>query len=419
MDFVKKNLLSIIALAIGLIALIVGWIVSSGMTASQIEEVRQDAMRAAGEVNSQQVDYTFSALRPGEEPWSMERVTPNSRMTEIIGERRTALAAQSEQIREAAIEHNRRGKSVLVEGLFPAPEDEQSERISLSAQMVEAWPEAHRTLLGEVDAGGPIDPAQMSARLATQREQIVERILGARANQQLSEEEQREINGELTSMRLGLLKSHADGLAVFADTSAFPKLSDIPGDGLVTADRYQTLFWDWQHAFWVHSDIMHAVREANAGSPGVSAAPVKRIFTITLGPAYNQPVTTGDLSQPIPEDYSRSFTGRVGGNPLYDIRYATIDAIIDLSRLAEIENAFAATNFMTLIDLDYTQINPDLDLGAGYYYGDQSLVRAQMQIETVWLRSWIEPYLPPRVREAMGLSELTTDTPNDDTEDQF
>lgn len=419
MDFVKKNLLSIIALAIGLIALIAGWIISSGMAAGQIEEVRQDAVQAANQVNQQQVDYELPALRPGEEAWSMTRVTPNSRLTEVIGERRTALAAQSERIREAAIDHNRSGKTVLVEGLFPVPEDEQSQRISLSAQMVEAWPEAHEQLLEEVGAGGPIDPAQMASRLATQRQQIVEQILGSRANQQLSAEEQQQITEELTSMRLGLLKSHADSLTVFADRSVFPKLSEVPADGLVTADRYQTLFWDWQHALWVHTDIMRAVREANSGSRGVSAAPIKRVFTITLEPAYNQTVTPGDLSQPIPEDYSTSFTGRVGGNPLYDIRHATVDAIIDISRLAEIENALATTNFMTLVDHDYVQINPDQDLPAGYFYGDQSLVRAQMRIETVWLRSWIEPFLPPRVREAMGLSELSSDNTDDGTEDQF
>jgi len=407
MDFVKKNLLSIIALAIGLIALVAGWIISSGMAKQQIEDVREDALRAAREVNAQQVDYELPALRPGAEPWSLPRVTPNARLTDAVGERRRALASQSEQVREAAIEHNRSGKGTLVEGLFPAPEDEQAERISLSAQMVEAWPKAHEDLLEEVNAGGPIEPERLTSRLTTQRQQMVERILGSRANQELSEDEQREIAEELTAMRLGLLKSHADGLTVYAE------------DGRVTSDRYQTLFWDWQHALWVHTDIMHAVRRANAGSPGVSAAPIKRIFSISLSPSYNETVTPGDLSQPIPEDYSQSFTGRVGGNALYDIRHATVEAVIDVSRLDEIENAFAATNFMTLVDLDYIEFNPDVDLRAGYFYGDQSLVRAQLRIETVWLRSWIEPLLPPRVREAMGLPVEDTDTIDDGTEDQF
>lgn len=419
MDFVKKNLLSIIALTVGLIALVAGWIISSGMAKKQIDDVREDALRAAREVNSQQVDYELPALRPGAEPWTMARVTPNTRLTETVGERRRALASQSEEVREAAIEHNRSGKDTLVEGLFPAPEDEQAERISLSARMVEAWPQAHEDLLEEVNAGGAIEPDGLSSRLTTQRQQKVEQILGSRANQQLSEEEQREIADEMTAMRLGLLKSHADSLTVFADRSAFLKLSEIPADGLVTADRYQTLFWDWQHALWVHSDIMRAVQRANADSQGVSNAPIKRIFSISLSPAYNATVTPGDLSQPIPEDYSQSFTGRVGGNPLYDIRHATVEAIIDLSRLDEIENALAATNFMTLVDLDYIEFHPDVDLRAGYYYGDQSLVRAQLRIETVWLRSWIEPLLPPRVREAMGLPVENNDTIDDGTEDQF
>lgn len=417
MDFVKKNLLSIIALAVGLIVLIASWIISSGMTQDQIEEVRQDAVQQANAVNGIQVDYELPALRPGEEAWSMTRVTPNARMTELVGERLSELVSQSEQVRRAAIEHNSRGKTVLVEGLFPAPEDEQADRVSLSAQMVEAWPEAHEALLERVNAGGPIDSAQLASRLATQRDQIVEQILGSRANQELSAEEQAEITEELVGLRLGMLKAHADSLTVFADMDIFEKLAEIPADGLVTADRYQTLFWDWQHAYWVHEDLLEAVQQANTGQ-GVSAAPIKRIFSISLDPAYDSEVTTGDLSQPIAEDYSRSFTGRVGGNPLYDVRYATVDAIIDLSRLPEIENAISAVNFMTLIDLDYVEVNPDSDLRRGYFYGNQSLVRAQMRIETVWLRSWIEEYLPPRVREVMGLP-VETDTPDDGTEDQF
>jgi hypothetical protein len=221
----------------------------------------------------------------------------------------------------------------------------------------------------------------------------------------------------LATLRLGLLKAHADEQTVFASPSIFTKLTEIPADGLVTRDQYQTLFWDWQHAYWVHQDLIEAVGIAN-GDQGVSQAPIKRVFSIAVGPAYNQQVTTGSLSQPISEDYSQNFTGRVGGNPLYDVRYATVDAIIDLSRLPEIENAIAAANFMTLVDLDYYSINPDQDLREGFYYGNESLVRAQMRIETVWLRSWIEPFLPPRVREAMGLP-VETETPNDGTEDQF
>lgn len=418
MDFVKKNLLSIIALVIGLAGLIGGWIVSSGMTKSQIDDVRQDAVSAANSINSLQVDYELPALRPGEEPWTLSRVTPNSRLTQLVGEQLAALVAQSEEVRQAAIKHNSDGKTVLVDGLFPKPQNEEAERISLSARMVERWPAAHDELLERSNAGGPIDAQQMTASLTMQRQRKVEEILGSRANQELSPFEQQEITNDLAKARLSLLKNHADSLNVFGERDMFVKLNEIPADGLVTRERYQTLFWDWQHAYWVHEDILEAVVKANEPSKGVSNAPIKRIFSISLDPAYNTEVTTGSLSQPIGEDYSQSFTGRVGGNPLFDVRYATVEAIIDLSRLPEIENAISQANFMTLIDLDYFEINPDQDLRQGYYYGDQSLVRAQMRIETVWLRSWIEQYLPPRVRETMGLP-VENETPDDGSDGQF
>lgn len=417
MDFVKKNLLSIIALVVGLAGLVAGWIISSGMTAKQVQEVRDDAIKAANSINGIAVDYELPPLRPGEEGWSLSRATPNSRLTESVAERLVAITQQSEQVREAAIAHNSAGKRVLVEGLFPKPQNEEAERVSLSAQMIERWPEAHEELLASINAGGPVDPQWLVSQLETERQQQIERILGSRASQQLTAEEQQEITEALGKLRLSLLKSHADSKSVFATKSVFTKLMEVPADGLVTRDRYQTLFWDWQHAFWVHQDLMEVVRIAN-GEQGVSEAPIKRIFSINLEPAYTQEVTTGSLSQPINEDYSHSFTGRVGGNPLYDLRYATIDAIIDLARLPEIENAIAEANFMTLVDLDYYMVNPDQNLREGYYYGNQSLVRAQMRIETVWLRSWIEPYLPPRVREAMGLP-VENESPDDGSDGQI
>jgi hypothetical protein len=417
MDFVKKNLLSIVALAIGLAGFVAGWIISTGMAKEQIESVRQEAVQAATSINATQVDYELYAVRPGEEPWSRPRVTPNPKMTQRVGELLGAIVAQSEEVRAAAIEYNSEGKDVLVEGLFPAPEDEQAQRVSLSAEMVEKWPIAHEELLATARGGGPIQSSVLNDELEQQRTQLVEELLGSRANQQLSEQEQAEITEQLVDLRLGYLKAHADSLSFFVEPSVFTKLAEVPENGIVTQERYQTLFWDWQHAFWVHSDLIEAVVRANDGQ-GVSEAPIKRIFSISLSEAYNQLVTTGDLSQPITEDYSTTFTGRVGGNPLFDVRYATVDAIIDVSRLPEIENAISSSNFMTLIDLDYQTISPDMDLAAGYYYGNQSLVRATMRIETVWLRSWIEPLLPPRVREAMGLP-IQSDPSAEDNSDQL
>ncbi len=417
MDFVKKNLLSIIAMVIGLAGLVAGWIISSGMTAKQVEDVRKDAVAAATSINGIAADYELPPLRPGEQPWTLARATPNTRLTESVAERLVAITQQSEQVREAAIAHNSDGKQLLVEGLFPKPENEDAERVSLSAQMVERWPAAHEELLTAINAGGPVNAQQLISQLETERQQQIERILGSRASQQLTAEEQQEITEALGKLRLSLLKAHADSKAVFATKDIFVKLNEVPADGMVTRDRYQTLFWDWQHALWVHQDLLEIVQIANAGQ-GVSEAPIKRIFSINLGPAYNQEVTPGSLSQPIAEDNSQTFTGRVGGNPLYDLRYATVDAIIDLSRLPEIENAIAEANFMTLVDIDYAAINPDQDLREGYFYGNQSLVRAQLRIETVWLRSWIEPSLPPRVREAMGLT-VETESPDDGSDGQF
>jgi hypothetical protein len=108
-----------------------------------------------------------------------------------------------------------------------------------------------------------------------------------------------------------------------------------------------------------------------------------------------------------PSDPFRSISARLGGpgNSYYDIRRAKMTVIVSSSRLQEFLEAIPRTNFMTVVDLDLSDVNAWDDLKKGFYYGPEHVVRATVGIETVWLRSWMSNYMPSRLKSALKIPE--------------
>jgi hypothetical protein len=63
--------------------------------------------------------------------------------------------------------------------------------------------------------------------------------------------------------------------------------------------------------------------------------------------------------------------------------------------------------------MDLYRVDPIEELKNGYFYGSDPVVRATIEIETVWLREWRKDLMPTDVRAALGLVEgIATDDPN-------
>src|SRR5207248_669255 len=138
--------------------------------------------------------------------------------------------------------------------------------------------------------------------------------------------------------------------------------------------------------YWMVSDLLRAIDAANTDAAGkrttLDKSVVKRVERLELLPA------TGPTEP--------SITGRHSGgdNKLYDVRQGRLTLIVASSGLPALINAISRTNFMTVIGLDFAEIDPWADLDRGYYYGSDHVVRAVVKVETVWLRSWTEAMMP-------------------------
>lgn len=436
LGFVKSNLISVIAVAVAVIAIGVMLFFSFRWNSGIRKSVTKDVSDAVGKLNALNVTYELPAVTPGQEKWSSPSQRPNAMANQAVGEALKKIAQQSDEVRALAEERNAR-TSLLVADLFPAPANE-SARVRLLTQLVQRMPEASAAMLKRHGIGMPPEAATVGEQLTRLREREVRERLERRVEQKLTPEEEKQIQELLSKARAQLYAQAAGVLTAYGDQSIFASLQ-LPKDGaLPTLDQA----WDWQHTYWIHDDILSAVVKANTNASGarmpVTQAPVKRILSIRVPPASfltkpsggsadpsmdpsmggtggGMPAPAGDPSQEITKDFTRSLSGRPLASGLYDVRIVEVDLLVDANRVPALLEAIAATNFMTVIDMDLRARSPFDDLARGFAYGNDYLVEARLTIETVWLRSWMKKWMPPTVRTALGIPDdpPPTDQPVD------
>ncbi len=125
-------------------------------------------------------------------------------------------------------------------------------------------------------------------------------------------------------------------------------------------------------------------------------APLRLPVDFSLTPTGR--VTAG----PVPAGNDMGYGGRNGGgerviNPLYLVRHAELSLIVDQRQLPALLRAIDETNLMTILSSNMRAVDPYDHLAQGYWYGEEGeLVRLDMVIESLWLRSWLAPGPDPR-----------------------
>ena len=111
-----------------------------------------------------------------------------------------------------------------------------------------------------------------------------------------------------------------------------------------------------------------------------------------------------DPDQQLTKAFHYTPTGRTS-NALYDVRHARLRAVVDVRRLPDFIDALSHTNFMTVLEVDATNVDEFEALKRGYFYGSGDAVEVEMLIETIWLRSWTVPLMPESVRKYLAVRE--------------
>lgn len=286
-------------------------------------------------------------------------------------------------------------------------------------------PNPYEALLAAAGAGSPADVVRVADALRDMNAREMEKITaGKRA---LTNEEQAALSKQLAERRLAEYQAAAKGFSFYASLDSLPRdrnARSIPRgrivpDQLTTVD---TFLHQWD--FWVLQDIMAAARLANTvdgRTLDVERSVVKRIESIALADPeglFSSGEESGDGMQAaaapatetapgaVPLDFNRSMTGRVNApaNSLYDVRRVTLTAVVASARLSEFLDAVTRVNLMTVTRMDVQSVEVWQDLKEGYYYGNDHVVRVTLEIESLWLRSWMTAFMPPDILSVLSAS---------------
>ena len=451
LGWVKSNLLIVIVLVVAVVAIPVQIYFSSSWNQKIREEVSSDASQAMSRLNGLSVNYEIDGMLTSDgQAWTSDSVAPSAALNKRMETVLSRLSEESEGVRDLAINHNSAGKALLVDGaspdekLFPRPSNE-SARVRLMTELTRERPEAYAALLEEARAGMPPDPDELLRTLEARRTREVQNRVQGRVDQTLSPEEQEEIRELLSSVRMDFYQQRAESISFYADPSVFVNVTP-PGESLPSLETA----WEWQMEYWIAEDLVAAIDKANTDGRGLAMsaprAPVKRVLSIDVLPwsaggssgGGSARFGRGDMddSMPMPTDpnavieptFATAHTGRAGfpgaPNALYDVRYARITVIVDMNRVPDLLDAISTTNFMTVTDLDFEAIDPMPALLDGFVYGGDAVARAELRVETIWLRSWMTRWMPAEVRTRLGVPDDPEPEPGadgaaDGTGDEF
>lgn len=397
--WVKSNLISVICVAVAVIALPTMYFFGSGMEAKQRAKVETEIKKQAGDLASTTVDYALEPVTPTEKGFTI-KMPPNQATTQAIQLLLVKTAEQVGGVRERVVAFNREGKAPLVEGLFPKPAQAIDEP-ALAEAMAKGFIAAHTDMLRKHGGGSPPDVGDVEQRLKEFEFRERNALAAGRADGKLSADDEADLTRRLTAERLQIYLSRAAELRFYAHPGVFVGLEPWKETSPPSLEQC----WEWQWLTWVHEDILRAVSKANE-EQSLLRGPVKRIERIRVEPATHAAQTlAADPTAPVPLDPSKSLSGRFGPNGLFDIRYADVTMLVSSADLPRVLDAIVTTNLMTVVGVEVNaaeEAADDVRLGYIYTRGGEHIARVRLRIETVWLRAWTGELMPDEAKSRLG-----------------
>ncbi len=224
-----------------------------------------------------------------------------------------------------------------------------------------------------------------------------------------------------------MYETHARDTVFYADGSVLPP--SVPRKTTPVAAALDVCF-GWQADYWLVEDVLSALVQANDtfDTEGVGGnvldGVVKRVESIGFTPfipaaAPGAAPLDGRAGRGGRAGAGRGVRGgRAGGgfvpgpaftgrgdseSELYDVRVARVTLIASYEKLPALINAISSYNFMTVLDADIYAVDQWDQIENGYYAGSDFAVRVELEIETLWLRSWTKRFMPASVRERLGI----------------
>ncbi len=433
MDIVKKNILSIICGVIILLA-----IVSLFWPIAGMRQNLKDQLEKRTKVYDQ-----FETLRKKTRAWPVvdlegESTTgqkldqfPGDKVIEH-GEKVTHdLAEQSKAMLDTALAINLH--KPLVEGVLPKTTDPGP---ILSFR--EKYREMIQHTIPEDVLHSTTPPTEEEIDKAMDKlwnDKYVQKFVYVNEKPVNEDKVNAEYLAEIATMPKRIRDERANKYLCYVDEGAISISEVMASDG-----RTPSLgeVWYAQSSLWVQQDLANSIARVNSDKKSVSDARVKHIKLLSVAPNIGQylrpgmslngapmpmasasaePPPAADPNAPLPKDFNLSPTGRICNN-MYDVIQWNMKVVVEAAEvptlLAEIsrEKHFFSkehgapelpSTFATVTKMDIAGVDNALAFEQGFVYGDRPIVELTLQGESIFLRSWTVPLMPPTVKQELNI----------------
>lgn len=329
------------------------------------------------------------------------------------------------QIRDLAIKHNQgdatRGMHLpIIEGLFPDPGLRESVLYYARKPYEDSFsemlgPDAQGAQYPRLNAGEPVPKVRLEKAVEPLERNLRARY-GLQTNEALTPTQQIELQREKRTATIDLLRQNARAIHIYANVNAFQR------DVWAAKPQIENV-WESQLNLWIQQDIVQTISRTNRVSDpkaNVIGSPIKRLNSIKVVPGYVGINSGGGMSShsgygqvasaetKLPDDFSIASSGRLS-NTIYDVKHVWVDMDIDIQQLPIFMDELVQTNFMTVLKMELNDVDEYQLLSEGYFMGSADVVHVRMLIETLWLRAWVSPMMPKRIRELIGVPELNAE----------
>jgi hypothetical protein len=467
MDIVKKNLLSIIFGVIAILCVVANFYPMG----AKREQLRTEATEHASKAEALKTLLTKPRSMPVVKPGSTENEPLQGFPTKQALE---AAHTATEQVNKAADTLMAKASTELNEhkpladralpgvpgetlpasafarlyvSMFPPPA--QNGTVAVAAP-VQPPPAGVKTLMQILSAGTPPNDLELTnARneRATQIQNETQRF-GTNGQVNNAQEVQDAVNAGVKTVTDELRADRAKKCKVWVWPDAF---SLYPGMTVAAVPDAINIFWA-QIGLWTQEDICKGIADLNADSPSVVEAPVKMLYKINFlnpntpnSPAQvsqvptfvipNLPVATGvgaggampempaaspdaaaaappmDPNAPLDKKTAYSPTGRIS-NGLFDVEHFEVELVVDAAKVPQVLEGIGANRYISVIQVESIEgVDSAVFRGAGYYFGEKPCVRMRLKCEELFFRSWLQKYVPTRLKTQLQYQPPPQTTP--------
>jgi hypothetical protein len=451
--WIKSNPIAVVA-AVLCIAAVLGLIVIQVKGGKFVNEVEQrigqftqinnlrsrDVRVPASEIDSPPVTHKIVVTQPAID--SLKSVFDD-------------IGAQYQGIFRLAVQQNQVRHGPLIDGLFPQPAPGDFHTIlQARTPYLAAFDEMMRSyspssLYPQLNAKGPLTQARIADEMRDIEFEFLSGGVIPRTIASLTFQEAQQLRTRQQRRWLELLVSHAETTHIYAQTSRegagypFKIRTWTPGRPTLAE------VWESQMDLWVQQDIVEVIARTNRvddPSFNVIVAPIKQLLDVTVVEGYVGLTSPGGFgSAPtalmddmgmddeigfrppqrfggvprggrpmgpvvpgggLTPDFGTAPTGR-RSNDIYDVRHVWVTFVIDSQRMPEFFDNLTRVNFMTVLQMEVSEVDEYQYLQNGYVLGSGDAVQVRALIETVWLRAWTRQLMPREIRTLLGIGEGT------------